>query len=358
MTIADLELITIPCPICGSDRDRPLCVARDYVYSVPGEFRFVRCEACGHVFLNPRPSDASLLACYPASYGPHLGASPSSSELAPRRPGWKRSLGTVTGLRRLLRYLGDERATVLPAPPQPGESRMLEIGCAHGGFLERAAALGWIVDGIEPSEAAAAQAERRGIPVFVGRLDQAELAPQSRDCIASWMVLEHVPDPLAFLSLAHRTLTPGGVLAVSVPNAASLERWMFGRYWQGYDPPRHLQVFSASELRRVLHRVGFSEVQVIYQAGIRDSYAGLAAWGMAHFPQARWPRRLMEIFRGETPRWLHWISLLPARLLAVSGLAGRITVVAVRPRNTVAGTAAENRFEASPVGFDAVGSGD
>lgn len=379
MISAGLELVTVVCPICGSDRERRLCVTRDYVYAVPGEFQFVRCEACGHIFMNPRPSDSSLLACYPSGYGPHVGgasrpnaphandpatavpAAAASEEASPRaatRPGLKRWLGTISGLRRLLRWLGDERATVLPTPPHPGRSRMLEIGCAHGGFLERAASIGWIVDGIEPSDSAAAQAQQRGIPVFVGRLDQANLESHSRDCIVFWMVLEHVPDPVAFLTTVHHTLSPGGVLALSIPNAASLERWVFGRYWQGYDPPRHLQVFTAGEIRRVLTRLGFTDVRVIYQAGIRDSYAGMAAWGMAHFPRARWPQRLMESFRGETPRWLHWMSLIPARVLAASGTAGRITVIATKPCSSASRAPAKDRFESAPVGLDAVGPGD
>lgn len=369
MTSATLDLVTVACPICGSDRDRPLCVTRDYVYSVPGAFQFVRCRDCGHAFMNPRPSDASLLACYPPGYGPHVGdgsadAVPADStrqdtEQRPAKPpGLKRWLGTVSGLRRLLGWLGEECATILPTPPRPGYSRMLEVGCAHGGFLERAAAIGWIVDGVEPSRSAAEQAQQRGVPVFIGRLDQANLESHSRDAIVFWMVLEHVPDPMAFLTTVHHTLAAGGVLALSIPNAASLERWIFGRYWQGYDPPRHLQVFTAREIRRVLTRLGFSDVRVIYQAGVRDSYAGVAAWGMEYFPWARWPKRLMEIFRGDTPRWLHWMSLIPARILAVSGMAGRITVVATKPCSSVCRVSTKDRFEAAPVGLDAVGPSD
>lgn len=344
MTSAVLEMVTVACPICGSLSARSLCLSRDYVYGVSGEFRFVRCRGCNHMFMNPRPSEASLLACYPAGYGPHARgsvsqaappASPSSPvDAAPVSPGFRRWLGTKTGLRSFLRWLGDERSTVLPRPPRPGVSRMLEIGCAHGGYLQRAAAAGWVVDGIEPSPEAAAQAESRGIPVFVGRLDQAELQPSSREAIAFWMVLEHVPNPVEFLSAVQRTLTPGGVVTLSIPNAHSLERWIFGRYWQGYDPPRHLQIFTAAEIRRVLTRLGFVDVRVIYQPGIRDTYAGLAAWGIENFPQARWPHRLMEIFRGDTPRWLHWLSLGPAQVLALLGLAGRITVAASKPTNS------------------------
>lgn len=338
-------MVTVACPICGSVRARSLCLSRDYVYGIGGDFRFVRCRECSHVFMNPRPSAASLLACYPAGYGPYEGggvseaASPGFPEpsvvsgAATRRI--RRWVGTKTGLRAFLRWLGDERATVLPRAPRPGVSRMLEIGCAHGGYLQRAAAAGWLVDGIEPSPEAAAQAESRGIPVFVGRLDQAKLQPSSREAIAFWMVLEHVPEPVEFLSTVQRTLTPGGVVALSIPNAHSLERWVFGRYWQGYDPPRHLQVFTATEIRRVLLQLGFVDVRVIYQPGIRDTYAGLAAWGIENFPRARWPRRLMEIFRGETPRWLHWLSLIPAQVLARAGLAGRITVAATKPLNSV-----------------------
>jgi len=226
--------------------------------------------------------------------------------------------------------LGEEHATVMPIPPQTGHSRLLEIGCAHGGYLQRAVEAGWVVAGVEPSQAAAEVARGCGYSVITASIDEHALPAADYQAVVAWMVLEHLPDPVATLNKLRQTLVPGGVLAVSVPNASCLDRAIFGRYWQGYDPPRHLQVFRARQFRELLERLGYEQVRIIYQSSPRDWIAGCAAWGSQRFPAARWPGRLMEYFRGDPPRWLHWLLVGPAKCLAVCRLSGRITVVARR----------------------------
>jgi SAM-dependent methyltransferase len=64
-------------------------------------------------------------------------------------------------------------------------------------------------------------------------------------------VLEHIPDPAAFLARAHRCLRPGGRLVLTVPFAA---RWHFipYDYWR----------YTPSGLNRLLTDAGFSDVSV------------------------------------------------------------------------------------------------
>ena len=133
----DTELI--PCPLCSSSREREVCRARDYVYEIAGEWRFSQCLDCGHVYLNPRPVISQLMECYPDSYGPHTGmpseaasSSPHTSAESSRLSEGRRWGRMIPGARRFLRWLGEENSTVLPPPPVSGQSRLLEIGCAHG----------------------------------------------------------------------------------------------------------------------------------------------------------------------------------------------------------------------------------
>src|SRR5262249_18179345 len=53
------------CPLCGSGDATWIAHARDRLHHVPGEFAFVRCNACTLVRLSPRPTAEALGAYYP-----------------------------------------------------------------------------------------------------------------------------------------------------------------------------------------------------------------------------------------------------------------------------------------------------
>ncbi len=326
----------IDCPLCGSSDHRMVCVAKDYTYAMPGEYVVVRCCACRHMYLNPRPTDESLMNCYPQNYVPHRFDNESQTASPSKQKGsWlRRIVRAIPGLRRFLFWLGQEHATVLPAPPVPGESRLLEIGCAHGGFLKRASDLGWVVDGIEPGREAAQAAKDQGLDVYCGLFSDRPLASASRDAVILWMVLEHVPNPVELLEEIARILRPGGLLALSVPNAGGWERRLAGRYWLGYDAPRHLQDFTASRVRQLLGAQGFERIRVVHQANTRFWWGSIAAWGVDRLPQAAWPTRWMHYFRTDPPELWRWALLIPGKLVSIFRCSGRITVVANAPTGT------------------------
>ncbi|HET9224694.1 MAG TPA: hypothetical protein VFO07_19430, partial [Roseiflexaceae bacterium] len=54
---------------------------------------------------------------------------------------------------------------------------------------------------------------------------------------------------------------------VRVPNAASYVARLCGRYWVGYDLPRHMTVFAPKTLRRALTQAGFEQIVHAYTSG-------------------------------------------------------------------------------------------
>ncbi len=109
---------------------------------------------------------------------------------------------------------GEIVRSLLPLPDRP--RRVADIGCGWGGLTETLAPWGDVV-GIEPSEAARAEAERRGVEVLEGDADALPLEDASIDLAVSTDVLEHLDDDVAAVREIARVLVPGGAALVTVP---------------------------------------------------------------------------------------------------------------------------------------------
>lgn len=246
----------VNCLLCGQDNAAPLVEGPDRLHNLPGTFRLVRCRHCGLIYQNPRPSPTVLAGYYPDDYPPHVvGKKPTL---------WGRldiKLAYAKRIRALRRFSTG--------------GRLLDIGCGTGGFLRAVSEGGWEVYGLEPSvRAAKVAAEVCGAPVITARLEDADVPPEFFDVVTLWDVLEHLHDPRAGLAKASRTLKAGGLLVVSTPDFDSPDRKLFGKYWFGYDLPRHLYIFDRRTLTALLDQVGFKVLEIAHFTGHYQVLAG------------------------------------------------------------------------------------
>jgi SAM-dependent methyltransferase len=161
---------------------------------------------------------------------------------------------------------------------------------------------GWVVEGVELNETAArATSARLGVPVFIGPFERAQYPDAHFDAVTLWDVLEHLHNPLASLRELRRIVRPGGALFVRLPNVSSYVARLCGRYWSGYDLPRHMTLFTPTTLRRALAQAGFEQVACSYSSG---SY--LAALHSLRFAM---DDRMVSARRAET---IHRALLAPA----------------------------------------------
>ena len=278
------------CAACDATDLRPFFVGSDWflgAVDVEERFPYVRCAVCGTVAADPAPTPEILERAYANAYFPS------------GRPGLlERALEPVA--RR-------EARRVVTTAAADGE--LLDVGCGPGRFMARLRASGWTgpMRGLEPDAGAAARArELLAVPVRVGGVETLPDESPGLAAVVLRHVIEHVHQPLEALQDVRSLLAPEGVLYLGTPDARTLSARVFGRYWHGYDPPRHLFAFTAEGMRALLERAGFA---------IEREY-----WDFA--PQM-WTGSLHHaLARGRNPRW---VSLLTSNLnpiAAVPAIAG------------------------------------
>lgn len=344
MTTVEILLEPTDCPFCGNSACQPWMQGVDRFFGVPGVFQLVRCNSCRHVYMNPRPTDASIPDCYPKSYSPHQSvqtaapmppagesgqtAPPADKIQAARHPWYlSRWARAIPGLRALYYWLCNTQAEVIPQCP-PDSANALEIGCAGGKFLERLRGAGWNPQGVELMPEPAAEARARGFPVRQGTLEEARFPDAEFDAVFAWMVMEHLADPLATMQEVLRILKPGGWFAFSVPNTGSCEARLFGRYWSDHELPRHLQHFTVPSIKRFLRKAGFTEVRVIHQRTVYGLIGSLSVVWTNLFPMSKIGPKLQRWFLENPPLWAY-LALSAVMKVTVPLLgSGRITVLA------------------------------
>jgi 2-polyprenyl-6-hydroxyphenyl methylase / 3-demethylubiquinone-9 3-methyltransferase len=102
--------------------------------------------------------------------------------------------------------------------------RLLDIGCGGGLLSEPMARLGADVVGADPAErnipVARLHAEQQGLVIDYRATTAEALAEAGEifDVVLNMEVVEHVPDPQAFLDACQRLLKPGGLMICSTIN--------------------------------------------------------------------------------------------------------------------------------------------
>ncbi len=311
------------CLMCGSARTARLFEASDRLYRTTDKmFAVVRCGDCGLLRLDPQPAPEELQRYYPKDYwfAPDRGAAGRLEE-AYRRLVLRDHVRFVEAALRSSRTVGP----------------LLDVGCGGGLFLGMMRERGVRVAGLDFSrEAAAITWRRQGVPAICASLERAPFGAGSLGGITMFHVLEHLYDPRAYLGAAHELLEPGGRLIVQVPNAASWQFRLLGRFWNGVDVPRHLFDFRDRDVERLLVESGFAVVRRKYFS-LRDNPAGLAssvAPGLD--PMARRVRRSAESAAERMGRDLAYLALviaaLPLTVVEAACRAGSTVMIEARRR--------------------------
>jgi len=197
---------------------------------------------------------------------------------------------SVRRLRKMLTLLGKE----------PGQVRLLDVGCSSGAFLMSARKVGFDTTGVEPSAEAAETARRAGLNVFTGFLEAARFPDGAFDAATLVEVIEHLRDPRSLLAECRRVLKPGGILLVTTPNAASWTARIMKSRWDGFGLKAmggHISFFNPRSIEMIAERTGYELVRVetrnvrFFERGHCPNAIYVAAKIASEF--LNWPSRLL-----------------------------------------------------------------
>ena len=275
---SSIEMETVACDLCGSEESTPVLGGPDRQSGLDGSFTLVRCEGCGLLYQNPRPTAEAIVRFYEGVYQPYAKAI-QDERSAVRR--WRRQVG----MRSRCKLILDRK--------QAG--RLLDVGCGTGSFLDAMRGHGWQVQGVElNADAAHYSRERLGLDVRTGSLEATGYSRETFDAVTLWDVLEHLPSPTVALQLVRRILKPDGLLIIRLPNADSLDAQLFGPYWAPWDLPRHYFVFDQELVRRLLGRAGFEVLDVSYVCAYPPLITSCQWWMDEHWRRDGRLRRLVD----------------------------------------------------------------
>lgn len=245
-----------PCIACGAAAWRALY------------HELVRCAACGFVRAAELPPADALAALYGAGYF-------EGEEYA-----------DYLGDREVHRINFRRRLEHIAAVSGPIES-LYEIGCAHGLWLQTAAAHGIRAAGIDISGDAVRHArEVEHVRAEAGAFEDATIAPGEYQAFCLWDTLEHLAHPERYVARIADLLPPGGWFFATTGDIGSQAARRQGSHWRMIHPPTHLQYFSRDSVSRFLARHGLRTVQIESEPMCRSLHGTLA--GLRLFGSPAW----------------------------------------------------------------------
>jgi 2-polyprenyl-3-methyl-5-hydroxy-6-metoxy-1,4-benzoquinol methylase len=231
----------VACPACAGQEHHP-------EFTKIG-FRYVTCKACGTLFANPRPSQASLEKFY---------VNGQSSIY------WVEEFFRPVAEARREKIFRPRAAYVAERLPALAGETIGDIGAGFGLFLEELRTF-WpraSMVAIEPSPQMATICQSKGFEVVQTAIE--ELAGQEGrfGLVTAFELLEHLHDPRLTLEKAFRLLRPGGYFLATTLNGEGFDIQVLWEDSKSVYPPHHLNFFNPRSLARLCTEAGLTVEEV------------------------------------------------------------------------------------------------
>ena len=240
----------IACYLCEGRAFTPFVEAEDDLTGKPGRFTFVTCSSCGLRYQNPRIRMEHIGAYYDDEYIAHR-----------RKSDW----GPLTGFFNwaMDRHDRQKDALVSRYVALGSQSKVLDVGCAVGTFLEKLRVrYGVSGSGVDFKDLSASPA-LANVDFRCGLFYDQDFGETRFDVITMWHFLEHDYDPIRTLGAAGALLANDGRLIIEVPRLDSLTARIFGDRWPGLQAPQHTVLYDRRTLLAAVDKAGLELVDYL-----------------------------------------------------------------------------------------------
>ena len=240
----------VSCYYCGESSCTEFVIAQDDLTGKPGDFRFVRCDACGLAYQNPRVDLQHIKDYYDDEYIAHR-----------KKTNW----GILTWFYNYAMDKHDREKDKLIRKyvSLSEDSELLDVGCGAGTFLTRMRErYGATVTGVDFKDLSSLPGFD-AIDFRCGLFYEQELGENRFDLVTMWHFLEHDYDPLRTLAEARRSLKPDGRLVIEVPRLDSVSSRIFRERWPGLQAPQHTVLYDRNMLLKFIEKAQMEVVDYL-----------------------------------------------------------------------------------------------
>jgi 2-polyprenyl-3-methyl-5-hydroxy-6-metoxy-1,4-benzoquinol methylase len=224
------------CPICLCEERSEIGQNPDFPLS-----KVLSCMACGFMWTHPAPSEAYLNDLYKADYREMRSEGPDQKYLT--------SMDNRAAAQKS--FILEHTNVALH------QAKILDVGCSAGSLLSVFTEFTHDLTGFEPDEKMVAAARSRlpaSAHLHTETFALEEFPDDTFHLVTASHVLEHVPEPVSFLSELFRIVCRNGALFLEVPYETKRKvRELVRRKRKG---TKHLLFFSPGTLKKAVTRAG------------------------------------------------------------------------------------------------------
>jgi len=148
--------------------------------------------------------------------------------------------------------------------------KLLDVGCSNGAFIFVASKFGVECEGVEPAKNAVIAANKAGLKVHHGYLEQCNLPNKTYDIITLFEVIEHLKKPVKLFKECGRLLKDNGIIVVRTANTDSWTVKILKGKWHYFNISNHgghISFFCKNSITTLAKHTGF-RIEKYYTHGV------------------------------------------------------------------------------------------